>query len=225
MNMKEPQYNYLIELEKKKGLNNLGLMLSADWSEDPKRLLFVLSRYKFVAKMLDEKQDVLEVGCGDAWASRIVKQTVKNLTVSDFDPLFIDDAKSRNDNDWPLTYLAHDMIKKPTEKKYDAIYLMDVFEHINPKNEGKFLSNICKSLNQSGVVIIGTPSSESQAFASPQSIEGHVNCKTGEDFKALMAKYFEHVFLFSMNDEMIHTGFSKMANYLITLCCNQINHD
>ena len=55
MNMKEPQYNYLIELEKKKGLNNLGLMLSADWSEDPKRLLFVLSRYKFVAKMLDEK--------------------------------------------------------------------------------------------------------------------------------------------------------------------------
>ena len=124
MGTKEPQYNYLIELEKKKGLNNLGLMLSADWSEDPKRLLFVLSRYKFVAKMLDEKQDVLEVGCGDAWASRIVKQTVKNLTVSDFDPLFIDDAKSRNDNDWPLTYLVHDMTKNPTEKKFDAIYLM-----------------------------------------------------------------------------------------------------
>ena len=223
--MKESQYNSQLDLMKKKGLSQLGLMLNEVWDGDPKRLAFVLSRYKFVAKMLEGKKEVLEVGCGDAFASRIVKQTVKNLTVSDFDQVFIDDAKSRNDNDWPMTYLVHDMTEVPTGKKFDAIYSVDVFEHIDPKDEGKFLSNICKSLNPNGVVIIGTPSIESQAFASPESIEGHVNCKTGKAFKALMAKYFDHVFLFSMNDEVVHTGFSKMAHYLLTLCCNQINHD
>ncbi len=27
-----------------------------------------------------------------------------------------------------------------------------------------------------------------------------------------------YVFLFSMNDEVVHTGFSKMAHYLLALC-------
>ena len=47
------------------------------WREDPRGLLFSLSRYKFVSKILEGKNDVLEIGCGDGWFSRIVKQTVK----------------------------------------------------------------------------------------------------------------------------------------------------
>ena len=34
----------------------------------------------------------------------------------------------------------------------------------------------------------------------------------------ILEKYFKNVFLFSMNDEVVHTGFSKMAHYLICLC-------
>ncbi len=44
--------------------------------EDPRRLLFVLARYKFVAKMLSGKQRVLEVGCGDAFGTRSVLQEI-----------------------------------------------------------------------------------------------------------------------------------------------------
>jgi len=219
MKTKEPQYNSYIQLKEEKGLNKLGLMLNNVWDGDPRRLTFVLSRYKFISKMLEGKRDVLEVGCGDAWASRIVKQTVTNLTVSDFDPVFIDDAKKRDDPDWPFTYLIHDMAKVSTEKKYDAIYSADVLEHIDPKDENKFLSNICDSLKQNGIAIVGTPSLESQKYASPASKAGHVNCKSGPEFKHLMKEYFEHVFLFSMNDEVVHTGFDKMAHYLFTLCC------
>jgi len=177
---KEPQYEILLDLKNRKGISQLGLMMNEVWDSDPKRLAFVLSRYKFVAKMLEGKKDVLEVGCGDAFASRIVKQTVKNLTVSDFDQVFIDDAKSRNDNDWPLAYLVHDMTKAPTRKKHDAIYSVDVLEHIDPEDEEKFLSNICRSLNQNGVVIIGIPSLESQEYAIPASKEGHVKCPFGK---------------------------------------------
>jgi len=219
MSTKEPQYESQLDLIKKKGLNKLGLVMNEVWDGDPKKLAFVLSRYKFVAKMLEGKQDILEVGCGDAFASRIVKQTVRNLTVSDFDPVFIEDAKSRCDEDWPLTYLVHDITETPTDKKYDAIYSIDVLEHITQEDEGKFLKNICESLNQNGVAIFGIPSLESQIYASPASKAGHVNCKSGLEFKGLMAQYFQYVFLFSMNDEVVHTGFEKMAHYLFCVCC------
>ena len=117
MKTKEPQYNFLHKLKKDKGLNQLGLMMNGVWENDPRRLVFVLSRYKFIAKMLEGQEDVLEVGCGDAWSSRLVKQTVKTLTVSDFDPVFIKDAKSRNNQKWQMNFLVHDMVKAPTEKK------------------------------------------------------------------------------------------------------------
>lgn len=70
-------------------------------------------------------------------------------------------------------------------------------------------------------MIIGMPSHESQAYASPQSKAGHVNCKSGKDLKALMRHYFNQVFLFSMNDEVVHTGFYPMAHYLIAVCCGK----
>jgi len=75
-------------------------------------------------------------------------------------------------------------------------------------------------LKKSGCTIIGIPSLESQAYASPGSREGHVNCKSGITLQTLLLQYFDHVFLFSMNDEVVHTGFSKMAHYLLALCVN-----
>ena len=50
---------------------------------DPKRLTFTLARYKFVAKMLAGYGHVLEVGCGDGFATRIVVQDVGALTAVD----------------------------------------------------------------------------------------------------------------------------------------------
>jgi len=29
------------------------------------------------------------------------------------------------------------------------------------------------------------------------------------EFRALMQKYFHHVFMFSMNDEVVHTGYTR----------------
>ena len=44
-----------------------------------------MSRYKFVAKMLEGYRSVLEVGCADAFGSRIVGQATGKLTAIDFD--------------------------------------------------------------------------------------------------------------------------------------------
>lgn len=100
----------------------------------------------------------------------------------------------------------------------DAIYSLDVLEHIISDFESTFLTNVCLSLRNNGCAIVGMPSLESQTYASPASRDGHVNCKSGKDLQDLLRQYFEHVFLFSMNDEVVHTGFSKMAHYLLALC-------
>lgn len=218
--MKEPQYDACLELEKLLGREQLGLMTNQVYHDDPRRLVFSLSRYKFVSKMLSGKDKVAEVGCGDGFGSRIVLQEVGKLDAYDFDPVFIDDLNARNSEKWPITGRVHDMLSGPLPETYDALYSLDVMEHIPQESEDTYLRNIRASLNSEGVAIIGMPSLESQTYASPQSKEGHVNCKSGKDFKAALETAFKNVFLFSMNDEVVHTGFTPMAHYLLGLCCN-----
>ena len=45
-----------------------------------------------------------------------------------------------------------------------------------------------------------------------------MNCKDGKELQAVMERHFDNVFLFSMNDEVVHTGFTPMAHYLLALC-------
>jgi 2-polyprenyl-3-methyl-5-hydroxy-6-metoxy-1,4-benzoquinol methylase len=222
----EPQYNTCMELLQQQGHESLGIMSGYGWYDDPKRLTFTLARYKFVAKMFAGRTHVLEVGCGDAFASRIVAQEVHQLTATDFDPVFIQDARKRMSTKWNFNCFTHDLLKGPVPGSFDGVYALDVLEHISADNEDAFLNNMLASLHPDGSAILGMPSLESQKYASPLSKKGHVNCKTHPDFRHLMEKHFKNVFMFSMNDEVIHTGYHKMAHYLIALCCGKIkNHD
>lgn len=219
---KEAQYQEHVDLAGEKGLSPLGLRANATWYHDPKRLTFVLARYKFVAKMLSGQQKVLEVGCGDAFATRIVQQEVGSLCAVDFDPIFIQDALDRMEDKWQFECKVHDMLAGPVEGgPFDAAFALDVIEHIPPEDEHLFITNIVYSLGQHGVLIIGLPSLQSQTYASAASKAGHVNCKDQNELKALMLKYFHHVFVFSMNDEVVHTGYHAMAHYLFAVCAEQ----
>lgn len=215
---KEPQYNVCIELSEKQGLPRFGLMSGYVWHDDPKRLVFMLSRYKFVSKILTGKRNVLEVGCGDGFGGRIVRQTVENLSGVDFDPLFIQDGKEIQDDRWPVNLQVHDILDGPVKGDFDAIYSLDVMEHIPEEREGDYIENMLQSLTSTGTLIVGMPSLESQTFASPASKAGHINCKSGPEFKAVLERYFDSVLLFSMNDEVVHTGFHAMAHYLFVIC-------
>lgn len=217
----ESQYQCCLDIRDKKGLTRFGLMSNQAWIDDPKRLVFLLSRYKFVAKMFAGLENVLEIGCADAFGTRIVSQEVKKITAVDFDPVFIKDAQSRNREDWNIDLKVHDILKGSVEDNFDAAYSLDVLEHIAEENEKTFMKNILNSLSKYGILIVGSPSIYSQAYASPPSKAGHVNCKNYQKLKALMLEYFNNVFVFSMNDEVVHTGFSPMANYYLALCCSK----
>lgn len=212
---KEPQYDVCLDLRDRQGLGRLGLMSNVAWHEDPKRLTFLLSRYKFVAKMLSGLNRVVEIGCADGFATRIVRQEVGHVLATDLDPIFIDDAKSRLDPRWTIDYQVHNILTGPVEPgNFEAAYAVDVLEHISVVDEPRFFSNLVNSITPTGVAIIGTPSAESQLYASPASKAGHVNCKSGESMRDALAPWFHNVFIFSMNDEVLHTGFFRMSNYI-----------
>jgi 2-polyprenyl-3-methyl-5-hydroxy-6-metoxy-1,4-benzoquinol methylase len=218
---KEPQYERLLEVQREAGMTSLGLMTNQVWYEDPRRLTFILARYKFVSKMLSGFQTVAEMGCGDAFGTRVVQQEVESVIVYDFDPLFVADIKRRQSSKWPIEARVHDILDGPLPEHYDGIYSLDVIEHIPEDKEDLYLQNLVASLNDHGVLIIGSPSVESQTYASPQSKIGHINCKSGRAMKALLERYFNTVFLFSMNDEVVHTGYYPMAHYLFALCSDR----
>ena len=216
---KEKQYQIMIEMQEAKGSVPMSLRGSLMWRIDPKLLVFTLSRHKFVAKMLSGYGRVVEVGCGDAFASRLLHPEVKELHSLDFDPIFVENARQRAESDWPVTYAVHDILDKPYQEGglFDAAFSLDVIEHIEQKDEDCYLENIAASLKPGGVFICGSPSLESQVYASQGSKEGYVNCKSGKDLKALLLKHYEHAFLFGMNDEVLHTGYSPMSHYLFVL--------
>ncbi len=181
----------------------LGPIYSDSWKRDPKHLLFALARYKFVSKMLAGEKLVAEVGAGDGFGSELVRKEVEDLWLFDLSPLAPHIHK-------------HDIMEKPPDGFYNAIYALDVLEHIN--NNGVFFSNLIRALKENGKLIIGTPSLEGQEYASEPSRKLHINCMFGETLRTHCKTWFHHVFMFSMNDEVVHTGFMPMAHYLFAVC-------
>lgn len=208
-----------VDTYKAKGPVKLGWGESHIWRTDPRRLLFALARYKFVAKMMAGKKDLLEVGCGDAFGTMEVLQEVETVHGLDFEPEAVDDVKARmaEEGETRLTVSLHDMTEGPLEKKYDGAYSLDVIEHIPPEKEAAFMQNIASSLKDDAVCIIGCPNKTAEKYASEGSRLAHVNLKRGAELKELMLEYFEYAFLFGMNDEVLHTGYSDMAHYVICM--------
>lgn len=218
----DPVNTPILTILKEHGRPTFGLHANKQWHEDPRHLVFSMARYKFVAKMLSGSKNALEIGCGDGFNARIIKQEVKALTLTDIDPLFVADANEHVTREWPYEAFTHDILTGPVPRpaaSFDAIYTLDVLEHVEQAREGIFLKNALVSLAPNGIMIVGMPSKESLAFAKPVEVTGHINCKTQPELKALMQQYFHNVFMFSMNDEMVHTGYSKLAHYIFALCC------
>lgn len=202
----------------------LGPVNRATLIRDPRHLGFTLARYKFVSKMLAGMDEIVEIGCHEATGSLVVAREVGRLTAVDVQADVIDFC---NQEYGPLKlnvrFEACDVLdglprSSRPDGLYKAAYLLDVLEHVDPSQEDIFIDAICRVLDRSsGVLIVGIPSLESQAYASPVSAGQHINCKTSAQLKAFLSDRFANVFMFGMNDEVLHTGFAAMSHYLFAL--------
>jgi len=193
----------------------LGAPSSYSLVHDPKHLTFVLSRYKFVAKMLEGKASVMEFGSGDGIGLPIVAKAVGHVHCVDWDERHIDSIQRRLTPYFKnISLHRHDLNTGPVHVKADAIYSIDVIEHIDPAKEKSFMENLMSSLNPGGVMITGTPNISASSYASPCSAIQHINLKSQATLRSLMLDYFDNVFMFGMNDEVLHTGYGPMSHYI-----------
>ena len=196
---------------------SLGPYSSYTWRHDPKHILFTLARYKFCAKMLAGKKKVLEIGCGDGIGASILLQAVGSIYGIDLEtPVIENDIQRFKGND-RVAFARLDMTKARVKDTFDAAVCLDVIEHIPADKEREFMGNICCSLTPEAVCVVGTPNITANPYASTNSAEGHVNLKSNDTLTKTLSEFFANVFIFSMNDEVIHTGFYPMAHYLMAV--------
>lgn len=206
----------------KKDLKKQTLRLGPYYSQildTPRHFLFAMSRYKFVARMLpqNKKIRVLELGCQEGVGALLLGEAGHQVLGVDFDKdaiLYAQNNIIKNN----LSFRSADFIGKRFGK-FQVVVSLDVIEHINRKREDKFLKTICANLLPSGFALIGTPNITARQYASKYSSVGHVNLYSVERLDTLLRKYFDNVFIFGMNDEVIHTGFYPMCHYLMALAC------
>ena len=119
----------------------LGPIYSYFLLKDPKCLGFVMSRYKFAAKMLKNKKRLIEVGCGEGiGALMLAGETRAEVVGYDFDETQIAYARKnlllpfeeQNPNDkGRLSYEARDFAGDGESKgAFDGLVCLDVVEHI-----------------------------------------------------------------------------------------------
>ena len=184
---------------------------------DFKHFMISLSRYKFAGKMLEGKRSCLEIGCNTGFKTMLLSQFVDRVVGIDYEESAIQCANERFSNS-KRTYLCADALNmKPLDEKVDAVVALDVIEHINKKDEKKFINSIIMNLtekNGGGVCLIGTPNITAAEYQSEESRLSHINLYSHDRLRLLLSDYFYNVFMFGMNDEVVHTGFPSMAHYL-----------
>ena len=204
-------------------LGNYAVTWSDHWSynfrHDPKRLAFVLARYKFAAKMGCKERTILELGCGEGIGATLLAEAASSYTGVDLDDAAILTAR-KNFPTGMFKFIYDDFMGK-IFGAFQTVVTLDVIEHIYPQHEALYFETILHNLTEDGMAIVGTPNITSAPYASKGSCLGHVNLFSQARLKERLERYFHNVFPFGMNDECMHTGFSSMAHYIICVAVNR----
>jgi len=195
----------------------LGRHASFNYLNNPRHLLHSLSRYKFSSKLIGKAQRVLEVGCSDGFCTNILAEVAGHVLAVDIDEDAIGEALDNPVAD-NVEFKCLDITDNTGFKEmgcFDAVVSMDVIEHILPEDQDVFLDAICRVLELEGMCIIGTPNATASQYASKASRDGHVNLFDAQRIEDALNDRFKKTLIFSMNDEVIHTGYHPMAHYLI----------
>lgn len=185
----------------------------------PRRIIFMLSHYKFASKMIGPGKKVLELGCNEGLGSYYLSEFAEQVLGVDFDQPAIEWATA-NLASPKLAFTCGDFLGR-TFGQFDAVVSNDVIEHIYPENETTYLGTLTANLSPTGICLVGTPNQTAERYSNPDLAGAHVNMYTAQRLVDSLQGYFHNVFLFGANDEMVHTGYPEMCHYLLALCTHK----
>ena len=180
-------------------------------------LFIKLARYKFATRLIQPNSTVVDLGCGDGLGSLFLSQHSKKTIGVDIHRASTDYCRA-NYNRPNLEFVRSSGEDFRAEEPVDAVVCLDTVEHVPQDVAPRLIGNIGRILKPSGILILGTPSIYSQPYASPNRIAQHYIEYTREKLEHLVAPFFARTLFFSMNDELVHTGFDRLAWYLLLIC-------
>ena len=209
------------------GLPTQSLQASRLWQDDEARLASHLAHYRFVAAVMGGRHDVAEYGCASPTGTRLILQQSRKMTLFDPRPLVVGDLQWRFQDDWRFEAQLHDITSKPLPRQANSAYCVDFLQYISRDEEDVFVRNLRDSLSHDcDFLLIGSPSygagdppgtqqhalgadapygiaaqlSRENPPCQSRSVRGEavIYRRTGAELKALMERFFQNVFLFSM---------------------------
>lgn len=175
---------------------------------------------KMIGNLYEPNQkEILDLGYSDGFGTYYAAEYAASVLGVDFDEEAVNYALKFNTEGGYFLPCRLFLSKKYGD--FHGIVSFDVLEHIYLENEELYMSTILKNLKDTGTFVVGTLSLETQQYSKENITGVHVNVYKGEDFYTMLRQYFHSVYLFTQNDEIIHTGHLRMANYLIAVCSHK----
>lgn len=183
-----------------------------DVGNDLDNLYIHLARYMFVCRQLTAKTKVLEIGCGTGYGSRLMANFCGSVVATDNDPALGEYWKKLQQ---PNLLFTNEI---EAGSQFDVIVSFEVIEHIREAELNGFFSVIKKHLATTGSVFLSTPRALPFEQRSKNRQLEHQREYSPSEFRSLLNKHFQHVFIFGQNDGIISTQNQEMAWNLVAIC-------
>lgn len=193
--------------------------LERDFHSNPLMAAIKLARFKFVARMLSSDDVVADLGCGNGYSAYMYAHFARQVIGVD---LYADIPRAQER--WHrenLSFIKADLVEglppALNGAGVTAVTCVDVIEHFHRPDGEAIVARAANLLPAGGMMVLGTPSKFSDAYRSPGSRKSHHHEYEPDELRALVGQHFRRTLLFSMNDETVHTGFSKLAWFFFVL--------
>lgn len=187
----------------------------ADWYHTkPRKILDYLSYYKFASKIIGKSKRVLDVGCSEGFGTYLMGKECGWAKGIDLNPEAISVAKS-NFYEKTVEFSLADVLKLDANVKFDAIVNFNAIEHLSTAENHLFWNSHLQLIKSEGLVIIGTPNPITLGRNDTS------NDYTFDHLETEMSRYFDYVFPFVANDEVVHTGNPFLAEFYIFVGCKK----